>query len=144
MVRVVEAQRGESHGPPSGTVGIGRQSSPHASLQATGRKTGKAMRQTPWRKAQAAKLTAMSPAERKEYEAAGSEADLSLRLAELVYDARAGAGLSQTELAERMGTRQPVISAIEGGGQVPTVAMLERVARATGQRLRIDMLEDTS
>lgn len=43
-----------------------------------------------------------------------------------------------------MGTRQPVISAIEGGGQVPTVAMLARVARATGQTLRVDMLDEAS
>lgn len=102
------------------------------------------MSTTTWREAQAAKLEAMTPGERKEYEAAGPEADLALQLAELVYDARTRAGLSQSALAARMGTRQPVISAIEGGGQVPTVAMLARVARATGQTLQIDMLAAAS
>ena len=102
------------------------------------------MSPTTWRKAQAAKLEAMTSSELKEYEAASPEADLTLRLAELVYQARTRAGLSQTELAARMGTRQPAISAIEGGGQVPTVAMLARVARATGQTLRVDMLDQAS
>lgn len=92
----------------------------------------------PWRDAQA-KLAAMSEDERAEYDAAGDEVELALRLAELVYDARTRAGLSQAELAERMGTRQSVISKIEGGGQVPTVAMLARVARATGAQLHIDI-----
>lgn len=93
-----------------------------------------------WREAQAAKLDAMTAAEREEYDAAYEEAELALRLAEMVYEARTQAGLSQTELATRMKTRQPVISAIEGGGQVPTVAMLARVAHATGQQLQINML----
>jgi ribosome-binding protein aMBF1 (putative translation factor) len=102
------------------------------------------MNTTPWRQVQAGAVARMTPAERSEYDAAAEDAELGLRLAEIVYDARTSAGLSQTELAQRMGTRQSVISQIEGGGQVPTVAMLARVARATGQHLQIDILAEAS
>ncbi len=56
-------------------------------------------------------------------------AELSRRLAA----ARRAAGLTQTELAERMGTKQSAISRIEAGRQLPSLEMLERFARATGR-----------
>lgn len=90
-----------------------------------------------WDEVRAEKLAAMSDAERAEYERATEDAELGFRLAEMVYDARKAAGLTQVELAGRMETSQSVISQIEGGSQVPTVAMLARVARATGQKLEI-------
>lgn len=92
-----------------------------------------------WDEAREARLAAMSSAERDEYEAAAAEAELCLDLAQMVYDARTAAGLSQTELARRMGTSQAAISQIEGGGQVPTITTLARVARATGRDLRITL-----
>lgn len=92
-----------------------------------------------WDEAREARLAAMTPAERAEYDAAAADVDLALDLAQLVYDARTAAGLSQTELARRMGTSQATISQIEGGGQVPTVATLAKVARATGQDLQINL-----
>lgn len=52
---------------------------------------------------------------------------------------RAAAGLTQTELARRMGTTQPTIARIEGGGRMPTLDMLERLANAVGQRLDISL-----
>ena len=45
---------------------------------------------------------------------AGVEQDLDL--GQLIYDLRTGAGLSQRELADRMGTTQSVISRLEEGG----------------------------
>jgi DNA-binding transcriptional regulator YiaG len=45
---------------------------------------------------------------------AGVEQDLAL--GQLIYDLRTEAGLSQRELAERMGTTQSVISRLEEGG----------------------------
>ena len=93
---------------------------------------------TPWRQVQADALAAMTDAERAEYEAAGEEEEARVQLAEMVYNARTAAGLSQTELARRAGTRQSVISAIENGAQIPGGLMLERIARALGGSLRID------
>ncbi|MCI1749087.1 MAG: helix-turn-helix domain-containing protein [Acidipropionibacterium sp.] len=78
-----------------------------------------------------------TPEQRKEYEDAGSDAETQIELAELVYKMRTEAGISQAELARRMGTRQPFISDIERGGRTPTVATLNRIAHATGNRLRL-------
>lgn len=92
---------------------------------------------TPWETVRDESLAAMTPAERAEYDAAAIKAEARLQLAELVYDARTAAGLSQTELARRAGTRQTVISAIENGAQAPGGVMLARIAHALGGRLCI-------
>ncbi len=92
---------------------------------------------TPWEHIRDEALAAMSAHEREEYDAAAIEAEARLQLAELVYDARTAAGLSQTELARRAGTRQSVISAIENGAQAPGGVMLARIARAVGGTLSI-------
>ena len=78
-----------------------------------------------------------SDEQRREYIEADADAEIQIALAELVYTMRTAAGLSQAELARRMGTRQPYISDLERGGKTPTVATLNRIARATGNRLRL-------
>lgn len=79
---------------------------------------------------------------------AGIEQDLAL--GQLIYDLRVSAGLSQRELAERMGTTQSVISRLEEGGGVRNrIDTLARVATALGRHLVLsfpaempDQLED--
>ena len=44
-------------------------------------------------------------------------------------------GLTQAEMAARMGTTQSAIARMEGGGVRPTLETLERLARAVGQEL---------
>lgn len=92
---------------------------------------------TPWEEVREESLAAMTEAERSEYDAAAIEVEARLQLAELVYNARIAAGLSQTELARRAGTRQSVISAIENGAQAPGGVMLTRIAHALGGTLGI-------
>lgn len=59
-----------------------------------------------------------------------------LDLGQLIYDLRTGAGLSQRELAERMGTTQSVISRLEeGGGARNRIDTLARVAKALDRHL---------
>lgn len=86
------------------------------------------------------RLETMTPEKRAAHDEAVANATLALRMAELFYEARTGAGLTQTELAARMGTTQPTIARIEGGGRVPTVEMLERLAAAVGQRLKVALV----
>jgi ribosome-binding protein aMBF1 (putative translation factor) len=74
------------------------------------------------------------PEYRREYEALEEE----FALATAVISARVQAGLTQRELAQRMGTTQSVIARLEGGRTKPSTATLEKVAKATGTRLRID------
>ena len=53
----------------------------------------------------------------------------------LVRHARTAAGLTQAELARRLGTSQPAIVKLERPGANPTVRTLDKVLRATGHRL---------
>jgi ribosome-binding protein aMBF1 (putative translation factor) len=84
-------------------------------------------------------LADLSPDERAVFDEAHAAAGLAMELAETVYRARETAGLTQTELARRMGTTQSAIAAIESGARTPTVDLLERLARACGQRLTISI-----
>lgn len=48
---------------------------------------------------------------------------------------RVAAGLTQCELANRMGSTQPAVAHLEAGRRAPMLATLEKVARALGQDL---------
>jgi DNA-binding XRE family transcriptional regulator len=49
--------------------------------------------------------------------------------------ARKRAGLTQKELASRMGTHQPAITRLENGRSSPSLATLRKLAEVTGSRL---------
>jgi transcriptional regulator with XRE-family HTH domain len=51
--------------------------------------------------------------------------------------ARRRAGLTQTQVASRLGISQAAIAQIEAPGSNPTVETLERVLSATGHRLEL-------
>lgn len=74
-----------------------------------------------------------------EYDRLYEEAELAHDLGQMVYDRRTALGLSQAELAERCGMKQPQISRIEGGGTVPTIPLLRRLARALDAELSINL-----
>ncbi len=69
----------------------------------------------------------------KEYDALEEE----FARAQMVIGARAHADVSQAELAERMGTSQSAIARLESGRVKPSTRTLEKLAAATGMRLRI-------
>ena len=52
--------------------------------------------------------------------------------AQIILDARKNAGLTQAELAERIGANKGYISRIERGLTVPTVSTLYKIAAAMG------------
>lgn len=64
-------------------------------------------------------------------------------LAAAMVEARARAGLTQGQLAKRMGTTQPVVARLESGRVRPSTRTLERYALATGSRLRITFVPGT-
>jgi len=49
--------------------------------------------------------------------------------------ARVACGLTQAELADRVGVTRQTIGLIEGGGYNPTLSLCMRIARATGKSL---------
>lgn len=71
-----------------------------------------------------------------EYEKAYNALDKEFTWAAAMIEARARAGLTQ-QLAERMQTTQAVIARRESGRVKPSTRTLERLAAATGLRLRI-------
>lgn len=70
---------------------------------------------------------------RQAYEAMAPE----FALASAIITARRQAGLTQAELAERIGTKQPYVARLEAGTNNPSYKTLERIAEATGSRLQI-------
>jgi DNA-binding XRE family transcriptional regulator len=70
------------------------------------------------------------PDTRAEYEALEPE----FAIARELIAARTRAGLSQAELAERMGTSQSTIARLESGSTLPSMRTLTRYAKATGSR----------
>lgn len=55
----------------------------------------------------------------------------------LVRRARTDAGLTQEQLARRLGVTQAALARLEKPGANPTVATLDRVLRAAGRRLEM-------
>jgi ribosome-binding protein aMBF1 (putative translation factor) len=74
-----------------------------------------------------------NPEVKAEYDALAPEFEIS---AELVR-ARLRAGLSQAELAERMGTSQSTIARLESGHTLPSTKTLLRFAKATGCKVEV-------
>lgn len=64
-----------------------------------------------------------------------------LALARQVRELREKNKLSQVELAERVGTKQPAIARLESGRVVPRLDLLQKIARALGMRLEIQFVK---
>ncbi len=56
--------------------------------------------------------------------------------------ARQATGLTQAEVANRMGTSQSVIARLENARHMPSFDMVARYAAAIGRRLEIHLLPD--
>ena len=76
------------------------------------------------------------PAFRAEYDRLKPEYELALAL----IKARTKAGLTQAEVAKKMGTTQSVVARIEGGGNPPNLKTLERYAEAVGRRIQVRLV----
>jgi ribosome-binding protein aMBF1 (putative translation factor) len=57
-----------------------------------------------------------------------------------MIEARQAAGLTQTEIASRMGTSQSVVARLENARHMPTFEMIARYAAAIGRRLDIHLV----
>jgi len=73
----------------------------------------------------------------KEYRKAHEELEPEFTLVRALIHARVAAGLTQEQLAQRMDTTQSVIARMESGRTRPSTQTLERLASATGTRLKI-------
>jgi ribosome-binding protein aMBF1 (putative translation factor) len=78
-----------------------------------------------------------SPARRRGYDRAGR----TIRLAMEIHELREKRGLSQRELAERLGTTQSAVARLEAGNVSPSLPTLDKVAEALGVELIVSFVD---
>ena len=70
------------------------------------------------------------------------QAKVNLHIAQLIYDARTEAGLSQGELAQMLNTTESVISQLEDADyEGNTLSMLIRAAKALNREVTINLVQ---
>lgn len=69
------------------------------------------------------------------------ESSLNAEVAQLIYRARTQAGLTQQQLADRIGTKQSVIARLEDADyEGHSLSMMQKIASALNQRLEVHMI----
>ena len=65
-----------------------------------------------------------------------AEASINAHVAQLIYEARIKAGLTQQQLADLIGTKQSAIARLEDADyEGHSLSMLQKIARALNQRV---------
>lgn len=96
--------------------------------------TNGGFKMTTWKSFNAIKNEWMKDADfKKAYDALDAEHSLALSL----IKARLEAGLTQSEIANRMNTTQSVIARIESGKVFPSLKTLYKYAEATGKHMHV-------
>jgi len=85
------------------------------------------------------RLAAMTADERAVFDETYEATRLALNVGEKVRNAREAAGLSQRELAARMGTSQAAVARLEAGGVGATLTTLQKVAAALDLKITVDL-----
>ncbi|AFZ61415.1 helix-turn-helix transcriptional regulator [Anabaena cylindrica FACHB-243] len=82
------------------------------------------------------KMTRTDP----ELEAMVATSAINAEVAQLIYEARTKAGLTQKQLAELVGTKQPVIARLEDADyEGHSLSILQKIAQALNHRLVIHL-----
>lgn len=71
--------------------------------------------------------------------------DLAFEISEMIIKARIRKGMTQKELAKKVGTKQSSIARLENGNTVPSINFLQRIAKAFDTVLvppKFDFLEN--
>ena len=64
----------------------------------------------------------------------------TLELGHQIARLRIQRGLTQAQLAEIVGTRQPSIARLENGSSVPSLSFLDRIAKALDARIELHVV----
>ena len=71
-----------------------------------------------------------------------ANARINMEVAQMIYDARTEAGLSQRELAELVASKQSVIARLEDADyRGHSLSMLQRIGSALGQQLELRFVQ---
>lgn len=74
-----------------------------------------------------------------EFKEAYDALEVEFSIIEQMIRKRLEKGLSQKQLAEKVGTKQSAISRLEGGNSNPSIAFLEKISKALGGKLQITL-----
>ncbi len=74
-----------------------------------------------------------------EFKKGYDDLELEYSIIAQVIQKRLDRGLSQKQLADKIGTKQSAISRLEGGNSNPSVAFLEKVSKALGGKLQVSI-----
>ena len=85
------------------------------------------------------RLAAMTADERTMFDEIYEATRLALDVGEKVRNAREAAGLSQRELAARMGTSQAAVARLEAGGVGATLTTLQKMAAALDLKVTVEL-----
>lgn len=85
------------------------------------------------------RVSAMTKAERSVFDDTYAATRLAIEVGDKVRNAREAAGLSQRELAARMGTSQAAVARLEAGGVGSTLTTLQKVAAALDLTITVDL-----
>ena len=67
-------------------------------------------------------------------------ASMNAEVAQLIYEARTQAGLTQKQLADLVGTKQPVIARLEDADyEGHSLSMLQKIASALNKQVKISL-----
>jgi len=72
---------------------------------------------------------------KKEYEKLGPE----FALVEMIIEKRMAKGLTQAQLAKKIGTKQSAIARLESGSYNPSINFLQKVAHGLNARLEVSI-----
>jgi ribosome-binding protein aMBF1 (putative translation factor) len=85
------------------------------------------------------RVAAMTPDEKVSFDATFEATRLAIDVGDKVRDAREAAGISQRDLATRMGTSQAAVARLEAGGVGATLTTLQKVAAALDLKVTIEL-----
>jgi DNA-binding XRE family transcriptional regulator len=74
-----------------------------------------------------------------EYAQAFADMEEEFQLVRELIRARIKSGLTQKQLAEKMGTTQSSVARLESGSSLPSLRSLKRYAYATGSKIKISL-----
>ncbi|OIO19950.1 MAG: transcriptional regulator [Candidatus Magasanikbacteria bacterium CG1_02_32_51] len=73
----------------------------------------------------------------KEIKKVYDDLEPEFRLSQMIIAKRIEKGMSQADLAKKIGTKQPAVARLESGTYNPSVTLLKKTARALGSSLYI-------
>ena len=78
----------------------------------------------------------------KQFKKAFDELELQYTLKRILIDKRIKEGLTQKQLAKKIGIKQPLISKLETGNYNPSIKFLQKIAKGLNAKLKISITQN--